>query len=411
MKAVSPNTEAVLLLAAPLLIGEKAGSIKPLAPKEYGEVAIALMKIDRQPADLLQDSALLDQIAQGEVADRCRQLLNRGLQLSQALDLWGQRGIKVLSRADPEYPRALKKQLRDKAPILLYCCGNLQLFNKRSLAVVGSRKVNNYPELVSYADNVGAACAREQIAVVSGGANGADKVSMLGCLKKGGCSVGILSCSLKQEVLSKDYKPYLRENRLLLCSAVDPSAGWNTGMAMQRNKYIYALAKHAIVVASETKGGTWSGATEQLNKLKFCPIMVNVSVRPSSGNKKLIKMGASPLVLDFSENFSQQLSTAESASASPGQAELFAITSQDETGSTPLSVTPEVTIEMPQEQIEQAVFPILRSLLLKEKTSTELVELTKLKKGQLDDWLRKMCEQGIIRKLNKPVRYLSNGGK
>lgn len=443
MKIVSPNTEAILLLTAPLLIGKKIESAKPLAPKEYRELASALIEIGRQPADLLQDSVLLDQIAQGVAADRVKKLLNRGLQLSQALDMWSQRGIRVLSRADQEYPRLFKMRLRDNAPVLLYCCGNLQLFNKGGLAVVGSRKVDDHYELVEYTDKVGAACAREQISIVSGGAKGADKISMMGSLKKGGMSVGILSCKLKQEVLSKDYKPYLRENRLLLCSAADPSAGWNTGMAMQRNKYIYALANHGLVIASETKGGTWEGATEQLNKLKFCPVMVNTSVLPTSGSKKLLKMGAKPLSLDFSKPIAAQLKDAELISTQSIQPELFAekeaapevkespapkdIFAEHDAGvkkrmkraleagrankagaeEPAETVIPGKEELSPEKQIENALFPILKRLLVEAKTSAELVELTKLKKGQLDDWLKKMCEQGVIEKKKNPVRYIA----
>ena len=412
MKVVSPNTEAILLLTAPLLIGKKVDSVKPLAPKEYRELANVLIEIGREPADLLQDFALIEKIAQGVVAERVKKLLNRGLQLSQALEMWSQRGIQVLSRADRQYPRLLKKRLRDNAPVLLYCSGNLQLFNKCGLAVVGSRKVDDHYELVEYADRVGVACAREKIPVVSGGAKGADKISMLGCLRNGGMSIGILANKLKQEVLSRDYKPYLRENRLLLCSAADPSAGWNTGLAMQRNKYIYALANYGLVIASETKGGTWEGAKEQLNKLKFCPVMVNTSVLPASGNKKLLKMGAKPLALDFKKSIASQLADAELIETSEQQPDLFdkvvyATTASVQELQVKESFEDKSTIVTLEKRIEQAVFPILQENLIDSKTSAELQQMTGLRKSQIDDWMKKMSEQGLIKKLNKPVRYVA----
>lgn len=414
MKVVSPNTEAILLLAAPLLIGKKEESVRPLTPKEYRELATALIEIGRQPADLLQDSSLLGNIAQGSVMERVSKLLNRGLQLAQALDMWSQRGIKVLSRADHEYPRRLKMRLKENAPPLLYCCGNLDLFNRRGLAVVGSRKVDDHFELVDYTDKVGAACAAEEITVVSGGAKGADKISMLGSLKKGGTAVGILSCRMKSDVVSKDYKPALRDRRLLLCSVVDPSAGWNTGNAMQRNKYIYALSDHALIIASETKGGTWSGAIEQLDKFKFCPVMINSSVLPSSGNKKLLRKGAKPLALDFSKTIASQLADAELMVTTKVQPELFDI---DDSTIVPSPVLEsqlnetsgevEYTVATPEKRIEQALFPILQGILVEPKTSTELQQMTGQKKDQIDDWLKKMCEQGLAKKLNKPVRYIA----
>ncbi len=414
MKAVSPNTEAILLLTAPLLVGQKTESVKPLAPKEYRELANALMEVGREPADLLQDSALLGQIVQGVAVGRVEQLLNRGLQLSQALDMWSQRGIQVVSRADRQYPRMFKMRLKDKAPPLIYCCGNLDLFNRRGLAVVGSRKVDDHFELVDYADKVGVACATENITVVSGGAKGADKISMLGGLRKGGTAVGVLSCRMKSDVVSKDYKPALRDNRLLLCSAVDPSAGWNTGHAMQRNKYIYALADHALVIASETRGGTWAGALEQLDRFKFCPVLVNSSVLPASGNKKLIKHGAKPLSLDFSKPIKPQLADASLLETVGEQSELFSLEYSAPASASGLELQVkeapaevEYTTATPEKRIEQAVFPILHGLLKEPKTSVELHQTTGQRKGQIDDWMKKMSEQGLVRKLDKPVRYVA----
>ena len=48
------------------------------------------------------------------------------------------------------------------------------------------------------------------------------------------------------------------DGQLVLASPYDPSAGFNVGNAMQRNKFIYALADAALVVNSDlNRGGTW----------------------------------------------------------------------------------------------------------------------------------------------------------
>ncbi len=55
----------------------------------------------------------------------------------------------------------------------------------------------------------------------------------------------------------------LRENdgRVVLFSVVVPTAGFNVGVAMQRNRYIYAQSSGTVVVRSDKgKGGTWNGA-------------------------------------------------------------------------------------------------------------------------------------------------------
>ncbi len=64
---------------------------------------------------------------------------------------------------------------------------------------------------------------------------------------------------------------------------------------MQRNKYVYALSDTALVVATGLKqGGTWSGADEQLRRLRHVPVYVRVPPQPSPGLSALERLGASP---------------------------------------------------------------------------------------------------------------------
>ena len=70
--------------------------------------------------------------------------------------------------------------------------------------------------------------------------------------------------------MNREHRNLLLDGQLVLISPYDPSAGFNVGNAMQRNKLIYALADTSLVVSSDlNKGGTWAGAVEQLDKLKF----------------------------------------------------------------------------------------------------------------------------------------------
>jgi predicted Rossmann fold nucleotide-binding protein DprA/Smf involved in DNA uptake len=83
--------------------------------------------------------------------------------------------------------------------------------------------------------------------------------------------------------------------RLVLISPYDPAAGFNVGHAMQRNKLIYALADAALVMSSDyQKGGTWAGATEQLDKLRFVPIYVRAQGEVGKGLEALRQRGALP---------------------------------------------------------------------------------------------------------------------
>ena len=64
---------------------------------------------------------------------------------------------------------------------------------------------------------------------------------------------------------------------------------------MQRNKLIYALSDASLIVSSDlNKGGTWAGAVEQLDKLKFVPVYVRSTGTSSAGLDALRRKGAQP---------------------------------------------------------------------------------------------------------------------
>jgi hypothetical protein len=176
----------------------------------------------------------------------------------------------VVSRADAEYPRRLKARLREDAPAVIYGCGDMALLESGGLAVVGSRHVDD--SLIDYTMAVGRLAARAGRTLVSGGAKGIDQAAMRGALEAGGKVSGVLADSLEKTTMNREHRNLLLDGQLVLISPYDPSAGFNVGNAMQRNKLIYALADASLVVSSDlNKGGTWTGAVEQLDKLKFVP--------------------------------------------------------------------------------------------------------------------------------------------
>ncbi len=291
---LSANTQAVLLLTAPLLVGRSGGE-SPLSAGDYGRLALRLRELQRQPAELLteQRDEILGECRAVVDEPRVRRLLGRGFLLSQAVERWRSRSIWVMSRADAAYPRRLKTRMGWAAPSVLYGCGDVSLFERGGLAVVGSREVD--ASLISYTEEIGKLVAQAGQTVVSGGARGVDQAAMRGAVESGGSAVGMLADSLEQVALRREHREALMERRLLLTSPYDPSAGFNAGHAMQRNKLIYALADAALVVNSDVnKGGTWAGAIEQLEKLRFVKVYVRSTGEPARGLEALQRHGAAP---------------------------------------------------------------------------------------------------------------------
>jgi len=291
---LSPNTQAILLLTAPLIVGRGKTTPDLLSPGEYKRLARHLRETQRQPADLLSPDATTDLLPapqSGIDADRLQRLLGRGFLLSQAIEHWQARAIWVVSRADADYPTRVKMRLREDAPAILYGCGDISLLETGGLAIVGSRHVDD--AVIGDTMAIGRLAARAGRTVVSGGARGIDQAAMRGALEAGGNVSGVLADSLEKTAMNREHRGLLIDGQLVLISPYDPSAGFNVGNAMQRNKLIYALADAALVMSSDlNKGGTWAGAKEQLDKLRLVPIYVHLTRGTSEGLNVLHDKGA-----------------------------------------------------------------------------------------------------------------------
>src|SRR5712691_327010 len=293
--SLSPNTQAILLLTAPLIVGRGEPSVDLLTLGEYKRLARFLREQQQQPADLLALDAreLIGECQQLIDSDRLERLLARGFLLSQAIERWQTRAIWVVSRADAEYPRRLKTHFKEDAPPVLYGCGEAAILDSGGLAVVGSRHVDD--ALVAYTEDIGRLAAKALRTLVSGGARGIDQAAMRGALEAGGKVAGVLTDSLERAALNREHRNFLMDGQLVLVSPYDPMAGFNVGHAMQRNKLIYALADAALVVSSDyEKGGTWAGAVEQLERLRLVPVYVRASGEIGKGLEALRRKGALP---------------------------------------------------------------------------------------------------------------------
>ncbi len=293
---LSENTQATLLLCAPLV----AARVKDVSPLSLGEFNDLLGTLERNGAslcDLLEaqkaDPILESLHPQFDTA-RLSALLARGFALSLSVEKWSSYGFWIASREDERYPRRLTERLKHLAPALIYGCGDPALLAAGGVAIVGSRDVDDTATI--FTQKLGAACAREGMTVISGGARGVDQLSMLAAVDAGGKVVGVLADSMARSATSANARDALQDGRVTLISPFDPEAGFNVGNAMSRNKAIYALADYGVVVSSGlNEGGTWSGAIEELDKYKFVPIFVRDGAEIPEGNKRLLKQGALPL--------------------------------------------------------------------------------------------------------------------
>lgn len=292
----SDDTEAVLLLCG-RFGGEKQDAYRPLSPREYGEMAKWLNGRNLRPSDLMTDVGR-DALANVQEArmerKRIEFLLGRGTAMALALERWARGGLWVISRGDVEFPKRLRGHLKNATPPLLYGAGEKSLLNLGGLAIIGSRDATE--DALEYTRSIAARCAKEGLAVVSGGARGVDAAAMQGATEAGGNCIGVLASDLLKASVNRQNRIGLQEGRLVLVSPFFPEAGFNAGNAMGRNRYIYTLADQALVIDSALRsGGTWEGAVENL-KHGWVPLYVR-SPGEGSGNVALIAEGGRPFTL------------------------------------------------------------------------------------------------------------------
>lgn len=417
-KSLSSNTQAILLLTAPLIAGRRDSSSDLLKPGEYKRLARFLRDQQREPADLLVPDArgVLKECQQLVGGDRLKGLLARGFLLSQAVERWQARAIWVVSRADAEYPRRLKARLKEDAPPVLYGCGDAAVLDTGGLAVVGSRDVDD--KLVEYTERIGRLVARAKHTLVSGGARGIDQAAMRGALETGGKVAGVLADSLEKTALNREHRNLLMDGQLVLISPYDPSAGFNVGNAMQRNKMIYALADAALVVnADYEKGGTWAGAVEQLEKLHLVPIYIRSNGETGKGLEALSRKGALPWPNpDSAEAFDAALAF-QAPSEIPNQEQLSLsaarepapeYAAQDESPESGTQAAPSSASVHPTPAEELfAKVRLLLETMDTPKTDAEVAAELNVSKGQVKEWLQRLVKEGVLEKLSKPVRYCS----
>jgi predicted Rossmann fold nucleotide-binding protein DprA/Smf involved in DNA uptake len=231
---------------------------------------------------------------------------------------------------------------------------------------------------------------------------------MRAALAEGGNVSGVLSDSLERAALARENRELLMDRRLVLVSPFDPSAGFNVGHAMQRNKLVYALADAALVVSSDhNKGGTWTGAVEQLEKLHYVCVYVRSSGNTTEGIRALVKKGAVPWPEPRdAKALRAALQVQPSPRKMPPQSGLpFAEgPSKHETGSDPPPLAATVLSEVGQELFAKARDLLLR-LLARPMSAEEVSRQLEVNMEQATQWLERLVETGALLRATPATYY------
>lgn len=197
------------------------------------------------------------------------------------------------------YSEAYPKLLKNTAvpPLVLYCKGDVSLFNTECLAVVGTRRKTKYGEKVT--NQFTKALASNDFTIVSGMADGIDTVAHRACLEVGGKTIAILGGGvnevypfsniglskiiIEKGLLVSEYKPDKKpmgfhfpiRNRIIagICKGVlIPEAAPKSG-SMHTKEYAIEAGRDLFVVPGNIDNNSSSGCNEVIKSLQGCMVM------------------------------------------------------------------------------------------------------------------------------------------
>ena len=212
--------------------------------------------------------------------------------------------IRFITYKDRNYPKKLK-QIFDY-PLCLFYKGDINLLNKKSIGIVGSRQATDYG--LAVAKNFSIELSKKGFTIVSGGARGIDTMAHIGAMKNKGNTILIKGNSLEYiyPPENKNLEEEILSNNGLLLSEYIVGTRPSKYSFPARNRIISGLADGVLVVEAGSKSGALITADLALGyNREVYAIPGNITSKNSLGTNILIKQGAKVVteVNDILEEF------------------------------------------------------------------------------------------------------------
>lgn len=159
--------------------------------------------------------------------------------------------INIESDLYPEKLRQIKKP-----PFKIYAIGNIELLNKPSLAIVGTRHITEYgtKNCKYFAQKI----VEKDIPIISGMAIGTDSVAHKTALEYGGETIAVLPSGFKNvypKGNKKLFEKIINQNGLVI-TEYPPSVSANSDRFLERNRIVSGLSEGVLVIESAYRSGT-----------------------------------------------------------------------------------------------------------------------------------------------------------
>ena len=189
------------------------------------------------------------------------------------------------------FPKCLKNI--ENPPQKIYCKGNLDLLNKYSISIIGSRSCSI--DGINIAKSFAKDLVYQGLTITSGMAVGIDTAAHIGTLEANGNTIAVLGCGFNNIFPKENIKLFNRiiENNGLIISEYPPDECASSESFLARNRIVSALSIGILVIESAYRSGTSVTCRigKEQNKKIFC-IPHELNNKYGVGTNKLIKNGA-----------------------------------------------------------------------------------------------------------------------
>lgn len=236
--------------------------------------------------------------------------------------------IKVTYYKDADYPEKLKHCI--DSPVLLFSSGNIDLINRKTISIVGTRQITGYG--TDFIQKFIKDIAPLNPVIISGFAYGVDIQAHLAAVEHNLQTIGVLAHGLNQ-VYPKTHKKYT--------ASIEANGGfftefWSTSKPdrenfVRRNRIVAGISDATVIVESAEKGGSLITANiaNDYNRDVFA-VPGRVTDKYSKGCNDLIKTQRANL-LTSAEDFIYMMNwEAEQEKEKTVQKQLFITLEADE---------------------------------------------------------------------------------
>lgn len=208
-----------------------------------------------------------------------------------------QNGVGIISYYEERFPEILRHTLNERgkyeAPVILFYRGNLEILNKPTVAIIGTRNptLEGIKASTFFAEKI----AKDGPNIVSGLAIGCDTLAHKGAIKAGGTTIAFLANGLDWNSIypkeNLELAKQIIKNDGLLLSEYPIGQKCNRYSLVARDRLQTGLAKATVVIQTGISGGTIHAVNTTLlaKKPLFMVKYKQSKDRFSEGNIKYIE--------------------------------------------------------------------------------------------------------------------------